>query len=631
MSILAVDFGSVHTRAVLIDQVDGAYELIGFARTRTTDRYPAYDVKIGLDRVIQQLTASTGRRFVNDTGAIITPEQQDRSGVESFVITASGGRPLRAVIVGLREDGSVAAAKQALSNTYVDVVETLSLEDGRDRDERLNAVLHGYPNIVVITGGVERGASESVMELVQSVKLAVAVMDKRRRPQIVYAGNSKLAPYVTAAFEGIAEVAVAANVRPAANKLDVGPLRAQMTEAFNRFAETRSSGFSDLAALSAGGVQPTARGYSAIASYFARLHDARVIVVDIGSAVSIMSHATPRESQFSIRTDLGVGHNALTLLDTVDPDDLLRWLPFAGAEEALYTHAYNKSLRQGIVPFSLRESFVEHAILRTALQEIAASTGVGRAQAVDLVVLGGASINETGRPGYSIMLALDGLEPAGVTRFLADPYGLTAALGAVAGSRPDAASQVADGNGYAGLGTAISIGGRPRFDKPAVEITVETGDGDKSTVTVNGGHLVRIPVPVGVTAVVRARVVGRGLDIDGSRSQRFKVEGGGAGIIIDARGRPLSLDMPDDVKATLMLQWIAEVTGDEPRSVEMLSGGSTTFGERRAESPTEPSRVRQRQSRRDRRRGRRPMPEPEPEPDLGDSDTTIEDLRNALS
>ncbi|NOG49007.1 MAG: hypothetical protein HND48_05725 [Chloroflexi bacterium] len=89
--------------------------------------------------------------------------------------------------------------------------------------------------------------------------------------------------------------------------------------------------------------------------------------------------------------------------------------------------------------------------------------------------------------------------------------------------------------------------------------------------------------------------------------------------------------MPDDVKATLMLQWIAEVTGDEPRSVEMLSGGSTTFGERRAESPTEPSRVRQRQSRRDRRRGRRPMPEPEPEPDLGDSDTTIEDLRNALS
>lgn len=261
------------------------------------------------------------------------------------------------------------------------------------------------------------------MELVQSVKLAVAVMDKRRRPQIVYAGNSKLAPYVTAAFEGIAEVAVAANVRPAASKLDVGPLRAQMTEAFNRFAETRSSGFSDLAALSAGGVQPTARGYSAIASYFARLHDARVIVVDIGSAVSIMSHATPRESQFSIRTDLGVGHNALTLLDTVDPDDLLRWLPFAGAEEALYTHAYNKSLRQGIVPFSLRESFVEHAILRTALQEIAASTGVGRAQAVDLVVLGGASINETGRPGYSIMLALDGLEPAGVTRFLADPYG----------------------------------------------------------------------------------------------------------------------------------------------------------------------------------------------------------------
>lgn len=626
MSILAVDFGSVHTRAILIDQVDDVFELIGFARTRTTDGYPAYNLRVGLDRVIQQLTASTGRRFVNETGVIITPEQQDRSGVESFVITASGGRPLRAAVVGLRGDGSVAAAHQALSNSYVNIVETLSLEDGRSRDERLNAVLRSYPNIVVITGGVEHGASESVMELVESVKLALAVMDKRRRPIVIYAGNSQLVPRVTAAFHDIAaDVLVAANVRPTSDRVDAAPLRARITEAFNRIAETRGSGFSELAALSVSGVQPTARGYNTVASYFARLNDARVIVVDVGSAASIMSCATPRENLFGIRTDLGVGHNALTLLNAVDLQDVVRWLPFDGAEETLYTYAYNKSLRQGIVPFSLRESFVEHALLRAALQEMAVSTGVGRAPAADIVVLGGASINGTGRPGYSLMLALDGLEPLGVTRFLGDPYGLTAALGAVAAMRPDAASQVADGNGYAILGTAVSVSGRPRFDKPAVEVTVEADDGTKTMLTVNGGHLVRIPIPIGVTAAVRVKVVGRGLNVAGGGSQRFKVYGGGAGVIVDARGRPLPLDLPDDVKATLMLQWIAEVTGDEPRTVEMLNSGAPLFGERRTESAAEPSRVRRRQSRRDRRRGRRA------EPEFDDSDTTIEDLRNALS
>ena len=31
MSILAIDFGSIHTRAVLLDRIDGVYQQIGRA------------------------------------------------------------------------------------------------------------------------------------------------------------------------------------------------------------------------------------------------------------------------------------------------------------------------------------------------------------------------------------------------------------------------------------------------------------------------------------------------------------------------------------------------------------------------------------------------------------------------
>jgi hypothetical protein len=164
MSILAVDFGSVHTRAVLIDQIGGIFELVGFARTRTTDTFPAQNVKVGLDRVLAQLTEATGRKFVGAEGRVITPELPDRSGADTFVVTASGGRPLRAVVAGLMPELSVKAALETLSNTYVDVVEILTVQDGRTPDERLNAVLHSYPNVILIAGGTDGGASRSVLD-----------------------------------------------------------------------------------------------------------------------------------------------------------------------------------------------------------------------------------------------------------------------------------------------------------------------------------------------------------------------------------------------------------------------------------------------------------------------------------
>ncbi|HVU10145.1 MAG TPA: glutamate mutase L, partial [Phototrophicaceae bacterium] len=90
-SILAVDFGNVHTRALLIDLVEGVYQLVAQAEERTTGTFPISDVGVGFRRAVQQLSANTGRRFLQQNGALITPEQPDRSGVDAFIATASLG------------------------------------------------------------------------------------------------------------------------------------------------------------------------------------------------------------------------------------------------------------------------------------------------------------------------------------------------------------------------------------------------------------------------------------------------------------------------------------------------------------------------------------------------------------
>ena len=90
-SILAVDFGNVQTRALLIDLVDGLYQLVARGETRTTAGFPANDARLGLNRVVEQITAVTGRKLLTNDGKVISPEQNDRSGVDYFVTTASTG------------------------------------------------------------------------------------------------------------------------------------------------------------------------------------------------------------------------------------------------------------------------------------------------------------------------------------------------------------------------------------------------------------------------------------------------------------------------------------------------------------------------------------------------------------
>jgi len=71
-SVLAVDFGSVNTRLVLIDLVDGQFRLVTSTQTRTTLNPPIGDVTIGLSRAIANLEEITDRPMINEEGGLIS-------------------------------------------------------------------------------------------------------------------------------------------------------------------------------------------------------------------------------------------------------------------------------------------------------------------------------------------------------------------------------------------------------------------------------------------------------------------------------------------------------------------------------------------------------------------------------
>jgi len=568
-SILAVDFGSVTTRAVLIDVVDGAYRLIARAEERTTDGFPASDLDVGLDRVLRQLTEVTGRRFRDDNGAMISPERPDRSGVDLFAITASLGRPLQAVIVGLVPDVSIASALRAIEGTYIEVKATLTLDDKRDQEEQLNAILLSYPDVIFLVGGTEKGAERSVLRLAEAIRLSVSLANKARRPIIIYAGNSALREPIEALLGGLTTFIIAENIRPSLREERLDSARLKLGDAFNQYKESRDQTFATLSHMSQTGVLPTAQGYTILADYLGKTQTGGITLIDMGSANSTFAFSSDAGELFSsIRPDLGLGHSAPQLLESVGIEALREWLPFNITTTELINYAYNKSLRPQTIPMSLRDVYIEHAFLRAGIRAMilrANPDWENTPMNVAQVIMAGAALTKTGHHAYDALLVLDALQPVGVMTMYQDPYALVAAMGAIAPYAPDAVVQLLDNDNLTKLGTIFVPTGNIRKDRTAVEIIIEE-NGEKLRYTVEGGHVFVYPIPVGQTVNVRVRCSG-GIAINGKRRLKMTLEGGALGLMIDVRGRLLNLG-DVNTRAVMMPQWVHEATGDPLQEID---------------------------------------------------------------
>jgi len=565
-SILAADFGSVNTRVVLLDMVGGEYRLLSRAQTLTTSAPPLVDVGIGLRRALDEMSSLIGRRLAGGRDELVILHAEEGSGVDAFLATASGGRPMKVVLVGLMPDVSVASGRKALASLHVELVDTLSLADVRSPQDQINAIVRSQPDVIFIVGGMDFGATEAVTTLLQTVRMAI-VLIRDHKPAVLFAGNQVLRPTVQQLLGAETMLYQARNVRASLNDEDLSDAQLELALLYGSYKSASTGGFEEVQKASQLGVLPTSQSYNTVLRYLGELMNASVICVDVGSSsvtVCANIHKTP---YVSIRSDLGLGHSAVAGVRAVGVRNIQRWLTFDAQEVDVMDYAWNKFLRPSTIPQTSGDLELEYAMAREMLRSAVATarstwTDVPSGDLLPpmrLIIGAGSVLAQSVDPGLSAMLMLDSLQPTGVSELWLDPYGMLAALGSIAYVAPLAMVQLLESSGLTRLGTAISPLGR-HAGGTAIQANIKYADGKTAQVSVPGGEIRLVTLPTGQKAQVTIKL-SRGLTINGKGRITLTADGGTAGLVLDARGRPLIVPKDVEKRKELLPKWYAAARG----------------------------------------------------------------------
>jgi hypothetical protein len=574
-TVLAVDFGSANTRALLFDVVGSAYRFIGYGEAPSTINAPYRDASEGMRHALDMLQAATGRRVLDDSAHLIMPATTAGSGTDAFVATSSGGPALRGLLVGLLPDVSLQSVRRLASSSYIHVLDSFSLGDRRGEDEQIDAVIAARPELLVIAGGSDGGASDALLKLVETISLACHLLPPGARTRALFAGNQSVTPRLNSLLGSVAMVSTAANVQPELGQEQLGAARAELGRIYEEIRLEQIGGFAALAQWSDGRITPTAQAGAHFIRFLSQLpawpHG--VLGVDVGSANTSLAAAWRGDLRLNVQPGLGLGESAASVLAAGPLELVTRWLPEPVSDDDVRDFIYNKSTHPNTVPADPQDLYLELALARQVIRAALAKarpdwpeTAPGSAgellPSFSLVMGGGAVLGHAPRPGLAALLLLDALQPAGVTRLMVDPYHLAPALGAAAGRHPVMVAQIYDSLAFLDLGTAVSLIGRGKLGDVACTVKLAEDGGEERSVDVPFGGLAVLPLAMGANAKLTVRPrPGFNAGFAASWGRALRVRGGMLGVIIDARGRPLALPKAAEPRQKLMNQWFWKMGG----------------------------------------------------------------------
>lgn len=574
-SILAIEVGTAVTRAVLFDVVEGQYRFVASGQAPSTADAPFSDIGIGVREAISNLENITGSSFLGDDNNLIAPAQPDGKGVDAVVAVVSAGPTVRTVLVGLLQDVSMQSARRLAESTYARVVDTLDLSDQRKPDEQLDALARSKPDLVILSGGTDGGASRSMLKVVEAVGLACYLMPEEKRPMVLYVGNEKLSGDVRELLGAHAgKLVIGHNVRPSIETESLGPAGNELATLVTEIRQRQLKGMNELHMWAAGSVLPTAFAQGRMIRFLSQLYGSTrgLLSVNIGASSTSVAAGFGEDLVLKTYPQFGLGESLSGLLQHTSVEDIMRWLPLDIPSSSLREYLYQKSLYPGTLPGTTDEHAIAQAITRQAMhlavrsahREFPGSEYASHdvMRPLDLILAGGGVISDGVSLGQSLLMLLDAIQPVGILPILVDQNNLLPLLGVAASRNNHLPVQVIDSGAFTGLGTVISVIASSSYGQQVLKAKLTYSDGTDARADVKFGALEILPLPSGQSARLSLQPVGRAdAGLGPGKSGNITVTGGAMGVVIDARGRPLQFPSEPARRRELIKKWYYTVGG----------------------------------------------------------------------
>ena len=586
--IVATDCGSTTTKAILIEKVGDEYRQTYRGEAPTTVEAPFEDVTRGVLNAIAEIEELSGRTIL-DGDTIITPCQDAKTGVDIYISTSSAGGGLQMMVTGVVQNMTGESAQRTALGAGAIVIDVLSSNDGRLPHEKIERIRTMRPDMILMAGGTDGGALTHVVEMAEFIAAA------EPRPRfgatyklpLIYAGNKSVRGQVTKILGEKTALEVTDNIRPVLEQENLGPARHKIHDLFLEHVMQQAPGYKKLMAMAGAPIMPTPAAVGVIMEAIAKREHINLIGVDIGGATTDVFSVFDGIFNRTVSANLGMSYSISNVLAEAGLANIMRWVPFTIDEQTLRNRIKNKMIRPTTIPQTLDELQIEHAISREALRlalihhKSLATTlkGVQQERTIsdvfeqqtsgktlidmvklDLIVGSGGILSHAPRRVQSMLMMVDAYEPLGVTRVSVDSIFMMPHLGVLSTIDEKAATDVFVRDCMVYLGTCIAPIGKGKEGGRCADYEITMPDGTTIKDQLTFGDLRLYPLEVGQTATIMMQPAkGVNLGAGVGVPLTFEVQGGGVGLMLDGRGRPLQLPTDQQARIEILMKWYRAV------------------------------------------------------------------------
>lgn len=552
--VLTIDIGTVNTRVSLFERENGRYQFTGTASSRTVYSDSGEVEYQSVSGAVQKLESALERHFLDDTGKIVIPQKLGMIGTDQVVLTWSGGEMPRVVLMGLTNDTSVKAMENLLRKNGLTASAAICAMDGKSLTDNIGTLIASDPDIVLVSGGTEKGAEHALYRLGEILLMACKSIDEQNRPSILYMGNSEARAQFERVFHQMADITFSDNI------IGTKEARLSPTTAFQkvmlRFGKEKNPAIAQLQRETKCAAISGDFAYGRCIRLLSRINRANhsVLGIEVGANRTLSAFGANLDLEMS-KFDGGIGRTLPLLLEKYDANEILPWISFQLKESELTDYIMNKSVHPELIPANSYSAEIEQTIAQFLIRA-AIDQNPAKAQLTDgtlgMVLLGGSVLRNVEDPGDALRIGMNSLHPFGLTDYYLDMNGLASAVGGLAGVNRELAAQVTSPSMFLNLGRVITPHSAVKEGKRVFSVSLRDEGGNIEKVDIIQGGIKRIPLEYGRYYELDWFNVSKSVTLPGVptwTSIGFKA--GCFGLVFDMRGE--TLDMPKDRTAQIHL------------------------------------------------------------------------------